>query len=245
MATSHLASIIAVEKDVKDKASQQLTSAQSILSQTNLLTGIARTYTPKDDEGEQLPPESTRVRFKAKQVLKDIENSLVALFNVVATKDYTNCVARASVTVDTTVLLTDVPTTYLLFLEKQLAEMLTFIKKIPTLDASETWTYDTAQDCWATSPVETLRSKKVLRNHVKAEATPHHPAQVEMYTEDVTAGRWKTIKYSGAMLVSDLNAMIERVEKLQRAVKFAREEANRHEALQQHVGETLLQYIFG
>lgn len=87
-----------------------------------------------------------------------------------------------------------------------------------------------------------MRAKKALRNYVVAEATQRHPAQIQVYTEDFPAGRWKTIKYSGAMPQSELNAMLARIEHLQRAVKTAREEANRVEAKVQQVGETLLCY---
>ena len=40
--------------------------------------------------------------------------------------------------------------------------------------------------------------KTVPRNHNKDEATKKHPAQVEMDTEDVRVGTWKTT-FSGAL----------------------------------------------
>ena len=82
------------------------------------------------------------------------------------------------------------------------------------------------------------------RNHVKAEATDKHPAQVEVYYEDVTVGYWRTVKFSGALPGQRVNELLERVEKLQQAVKFAREEANNTEASDQKVGEKLLSYLF-
>ncbi|WP_445307320.1 DUF7873 family protein [Microcoleus vaginatus] len=42
-------------------------------------------------------------------------------------------------------------------------------------------TLDASADCWATEPVQTLKTFKTPRNHVKAEATEHHPAQVDVY----------------------------------------------------------------
>ena len=72
-------------------------------------------------------------------------------------------------------LLSDVPVTYLLFLEKQLVDLHTFVRKLPVLDASETWAFDASADCWATEAIQTVRTKKIPRNHVKAEATEHHP----------------------------------------------------------------------
>lgn len=241
---THLAPVIAVEKKKKEKVSQELAKAQSVLGQASNLAGISRTYRPKIDGGDQYPPESTRVRNKVKPVLKDVQTALVELFDVIATKDWTNCVAKADVVVDGKVLIKAVPTTYLLFLEKQLAEILSFVKKIPTLDAAEEWHQDESQDCWATKPSETIRSKKIMRNHVLAEATVQHPAQVQVYAEDVPEGYWKTIKYSGAIPAKELNEVVERIEKLQHAVLFAREEANKTEAIDQRPGKTVLSFIF-
>jgi hypothetical protein len=241
---ARLNQIIAVEKGVKSRSFQELTEAHQVLQKPALLAGISRTYRPKDEEGEQLPPESTRVQVKAEAVLRQTAEILTRLFDVTATKDWTNCTARADVVLDGQVLLKDVPVSYLLFLEKQLVDLHTFVKKLPTLDASETWVFDQSADCWATEPVQTVKTKKLPRNHVKAEATEKHPAQVEVYYEDVTVGYWRTIKFSGALPARRVNELLNRVERLQQAVKFAREEANNAEAQEQKVGEKIFQYLF-
>lgn len=236
--------IIAVEKTVKGRTFQELTEAHHLLQKPSILAGISRTYRPKDEEGEQLPPESTKVQIKAEEVIKQTVDILTQLFDVTATKDWANCDAKADVVVDGQVLLTQVPATYLLFLEKQLVDLHTFIKKLPVLDASETWVFDASADAYATEPVQTLRTKKVPRNHVKAEATDKHPAQVEVYYEDITVGYWRTVKFSGALPAKRLNELVVRVEKLQHAVKFAREEANNLEVKDQKLGEKVLGYLF-
>lgn len=236
--------VIAVEKNVKSRALQDLTEAHHLLQKSALLAGISRTYRPKDEEGEQLPPEPTRVQLKSEEIIRKTSETLSKLFDVVATKDWANCKAKADVVVDGQAILRDVPATYLLFLEKQLVDLHTFIKKLPVLDASESWTFDQSADCWATEPVITTRTKKVPRNHVKAEATEHHPAQVEVYYEDVTVGNWRTIKFSGALPARRVNELLTRVEKLQEAVKFAREEANNLEVEDVKTGEAILGYLF-
>ncbi|MEG3850780.1 hypothetical protein QT971_26985 [Microcoleus sp. herbarium19] len=35
-----------------------------------MLSGISRTYRPKDSEGEQLPPESKKVEVKAEEIIR-------------------------------------------------------------------------------------------------------------------------------------------------------------------------------
>ncbi|HEY1015405.1 MAG TPA: hypothetical protein VGE07_22045 [Herpetosiphonaceae bacterium] len=242
---ARLNQIIAVEKGIKSRSFQELTEAHHALQKQALLAGISRTYRPKDEEGEQFPPESTRVQVKADEIIRQTTEILTRLFDVTATKDWTNCVARADVIVDGTVLLPQVPVAYLLFLEKQLTDMHTFIKKLPVLDPSETWTFDPSADAYATEPVQTVKTKKIPRNHVKAEATEKHPAQVEVYYEDVVVGYWRTIKFSGALPARRAHELLERVEKLQHAVKFAREEANNAEVVEQQVGAKVFQFIFG
>jgi hypothetical protein len=237
--------IIAVEKGVKSRSFQELTDAHHTLQKPALLAGISRTYRPKDEEGETLPPESTKVQVKADEVIRQTAGILTRLFDVTATKDWTNCVARADVVVDGEPLLREVPVSYLLFLEKQLVDLLTFVRKLPVLDASESWIYDAAADCWATEPTQTTRTKKIPRNHVKAEATEKHPAQVEVFYEDVVVGYWKTIKFSGALPAQRVNELVEKVEKLQQAVKFAREEANGAAVVEQETGEKVFRYLFG
>lgn len=237
--------IIAVEKSIKSRSFQELTEAHHALQKQALLSGISRTYRPKDEEGEQFPPESTRVQVKAEEVIRRTADILTRLFDVTATKDYANCRAKADVVVNGGVLLKDVPVTYLLFLEKQLTDLHTFIKKLPVLDPAESWSFDPAADCFATEPIQTVKTKKIPRNHVKAEATEKHPAQVEVYYEDVVVGYWKTIKFSGALPQKRVHELLSRVEKLQQAVKFAREEANSTEVEEQKVGEKIFQYLLG
>jgi hypothetical protein len=236
--------IIAIEKGVKGQSLRDLTDAHQLLQKPAMLSGISRTYRPKDEEGEQFPAEATRVQVKAEEIIHKTVEVLTRLFDVTATKDWANTQAKADVVVDGAVLLAQVPATYLLFLEKQLVDIHTFVRKLPVLDASESWSFDNSSDAWATEPMQTTKTKKIPRNHVKAEATEHHPAQVEVYYEDVVVGYWRTVKFSGALPAVRVNELVERVEKLQQAVKFAREEANNIEVQDQKLGETVFQYLF-
>jgi hypothetical protein len=245
VAQAQLNQIIALEKGVKSRTHADVTAAHHQLQKAALLSGISRTYKPKDEEGEQLPPESTRVQVRAAEVLKDVQVALTRLFDVTLTKDTGNCVAKADIVVDGTVLAAEVPVTYLLFLEKQLTDLHTFVGKLPVLDPADTWAYDEASDAYATAPTQTTRSKKVPRNHVKAEATDKHPAQVEMYFEDVLVGYWTTMKFSGALPQARVNELKARVVKLAEAVKVARESANSTPVTDQKIGDRILGYLFG
>lgn len=236
---------IAVEKGIKNQVARDLTDAHQLLQKSAMLSGIARTYQPIDDDGDQLPPESTLVQVKTEDVINQTGQVLTELFDVTATKDWANGEAQADIVVDGKPLVSGVPVTYLLFLEKQLVNLHTFIQKLPILDASELWRYDESQGVWATEPVQTTRTKKIPRNHELAAATEHHPAQVQVYHEDIVVGYWRTVKYSGALSATRVIAMLERVRKLQEAVKFAREDANGIEVKPKQIGASILGYLFG
>ena len=236
--------IIAIEKGVKTNADKKLTRTQKSFARKELLQGISRTYQPRDDEGEELPAESKLVQVTVQEGLKTVAEALTELFDVTATKDWANRAAAADVVIDGQVLIRDAPVSYLLFLEKQLGDLLSFVRALPTLDPGEKWTFDPNHDAYSTDVVRTTRTKKVPRNHVKAEATEHHPAQVEVYYEDVIVGHWNTIKFSGAIPMTRVHEIARRIELLQRAVKFAREEANTMEVEQQKTGERIFDYLF-
>lgn len=235
--------ILAVEKGVKSATQREVTDAYHRIQKTPLLSGIARTYQPIDDEGEQLPAESTKVQVQADEILKGLGVTLTRLFDVTATKDWANCSASAGVVVDGVTLLANVPVTYLLFLEKQLTDVHTFIGKLPALDPSENWSLDGNTDTWRTNPVKTTRTKKVPRNHVLAEATDKHPAQVQVFTEDIVVGYWTKVAFSGALPQKRINELLARVAKLQDAVKYAREEANGAEIVDQSIGDAVFGYL--
>jgi hypothetical protein len=237
--------IIAITAGKKSHAHKAITEAYQNLQKATLLEGISRTYKPKDDEGEQLPPEKKLVQVKVKDAIRGVTAALTELFDVVATQDAANCQAKANVTVDGTAVLRDVPVTTLLFLEKQLVDLHTFVEKLPTLDPGESWAYKADVDQYASEAYQTTKTKKVLKNHLKAEATKEHPAQVETYTEDVIVGHWTTVKFSGAVPAKERNDMLARVSALQEAVKSAREEANGMEVEQKKMGAAVLRYVFG
>lgn len=237
--------IVAAEKGEKARANRAITDVYHALQKTQLFGGLARTYIPIDDEGEKLPPESTKIQLHAEAILADAAKAFTGLFDLVLTKDEANCEASADVIVDGLTILTDVPVTTLLFLEKQLGDIATMIGKIPVLDPAVNWHYDSATDSWRADDVQTARTKKIPRNHVVSPATDKHQAQVQVYNEDVVVGYWTKATFSGAMPASRIRELTERVVKLQKAVKYAREEANSIDITQTKMGDKIFAYILG
>jgi hypothetical protein len=244
MSTLALNKLIAIESGVKSAAKRKETDLYHVLQKNALLNGINRTYQPKDDDGDRLPSETTLVQVKVEKVIKDLSAELTRLFDVTLTKEVGNSQAKADVVVDGKTLLKQVPVTYLLFLEKQLVDINTFIGKLPVLDPASEWVYDSNNDVHVTTAVQTVKTKKVPRNWVKAEATDKHPAQVEIFHEDVIVGTWTKVDYSGAIPATRKAELLARVEKLITAVKFAREEANSLIVDDQHAGDKVFSYLF-
>ena len=244
MSRSRLSHIVAVEKSVKANAVATLTDAHHKLQRHEQTKGISRVYRPLNENDHVLPSESTRVQINAEAVIEGIQKDLVRLFDVTATKDQGNLVAHADVVIDGQTLVSQATVPTLLFLEKQLIDLGTFIRKLPILDPSEHWTRDENTGHFKTEPIGAFRTSKVFRNHVKAEATKEHPAQVEVYQADEPVGVWSTVKFSGALQASRVKELTDRVTKLQEAVKVAREEANATEVENKTMGEAVLGWLF-
>lgn len=238
--------ILAVERDVKQTSDRRITDVYHQLQKAPLLVGIDRSYQPIDDEGEHFPSETTRVQVRTQEALKSSADEFERLWDLVATKDFGNTEARADVVLKNgTVLVEAAPATYLLWLEKQLNDIRTIFSKLPTLDPSEEWEFSAEHDCYVTPPVQTHKSKKIPRAFVKAEATDKHPAQVDVWQEDVLVGYWTTVKSSGAIPASEQRQLLDRVLEVLEAVKVARTNANDTEVAQQKIARQPLQFIFG
>lgn len=235
--------IIALVQGKKTRAEKLLTEIHHSWS-ANKITGISRTYRPKNEDGDSLPAESRNVQVCVSEILYKLCAELSDYFDVVYTQEKGNTGAAANITVNGECILSSIPVTVLLFLEKRLVDLHTFVKEIPTLPTDHNWTWDSNKNCYKTEPESTIRSQKVPKVIVKYEATKEHPAQTELITVDETVGFWTKIDFSGAIPVSTKVAMLDRVIQLQDAVKVAREEANSIEISQEKIGEKLLSYIF-
>lgn len=236
--------VIAIEKGTKTRAEKTLTDVHHKLQKQDLLGGIVRTYEPKDAEGEHLPPERKMVQAHAPAQVDRALKALVDEYNVTATKEWANGSARADVVVDDVTVLSGVPVTYLLFLEKQLARLATFASKLPCLDPAYEWTYDPNKSCYVTPPVENVRTQKVQEPIVLYDATTEHPAQTQLISRDVQIGTYKTTRMSGALPASSVVETLDRISKLSKAVKLAREQANSIEVERQYPGKQVLQFLF-
>lgn len=164
--------VIAIEKGVKSRTYAALTDANKQIQKADLFAGHNRRYTPKDEGGEQFPPDKKVIQIKGEEVLKGVQKSLTELFDLTLTKDTGNQQARANLVVDGATVLVDVPATYLIFLEKQLTDLRTFIGNLPQLDPAEEWSFDAAKDCWVTQPSENIKTNNARSVSERARRFP-------------------------------------------------------------------------
>lgn len=236
--------VIAVEKTTKTRVQQEVDKVYKAVQKPTLFEGFTKTYKPlREDEAAQ-PPQRQLVQITVPQVLTLVKDRLQELFDVVAQKDFANTTAKADIAIGDAVIATGVPTTYLLFLEKQMTDLHTLVGKLPTLDPADEWKWDEIKGFYKTEPTETQRTRKVAKPLVLYPATPEHPAQTQVLTEDVPVGVYEQIKISGATTEATRQALLARIETMQRAVKFAREKANVTDAPKQEVSEKVLGWIF-
>lgn len=236
--------VIAVEKSVKSRTYGEITEMHHESEKPVLFNGFNKTYRKKNEDGDDLPPEQQKVQREVSAMLGRVQRVLTEAFDITAMKDWANCNARADVVVDGKTIVKDAPATYLLFLEKQLIDIHTFVSKLPELDEAEDWHIDPNTSLYKTLPFSTHRTKKNQKAIVLYPATPEHPAQTQLITEDEVVGYWDTIKQSGAIPKPRKREILERVEKLNKAVKSAREQANSVEAENVSVGESFFSYLF-
>jgi len=236
--------ILALEKGMKNKREKAQTAAYQLFQAPQPFSGIARSYTPRDDDGEALPSESQLVQARVADTLSGVSEALVSMIDLMVTKDSANTEAVGSIELeDHGVVAADVPVTTLLSLEKLLVDVRTMVLAVPVLDPSMEWEFDDISGAYRSAVKMTTRSKKVPKNHVVAEATEHHPAQVQVFTEDIIVGDWETYHLSGAVPAAAKKEAVERVEAMQRAVKVAREQANDQAAPEVKIGEDLMEYM--
>jgi hypothetical protein len=237
--------VIAAEKGVRSRNYEKITKKHHSLGQPDLIMGIEKVYTPLDENSaEILQPESKKVQLDATKALEEVRELFLGMWDVIATKDFGNTQAKADLIVGEAVLIKNAPVTLLLTLSKQLDDMHSLVKNLPVLDPSEDWERDANTDSYRSQPKKTTRTQKVTEFITAAPATDKFPAQVHPVVKDVTVGTWTTTKFSGALPAKKVNDMLKRVETLQRAVKFAREEANTTEVENLNVCGKLVEYIF-
>lgn len=229
----------------KSKRTSKISEVYHKLQKSESFEGFVKSYKPLNDESKDtLPEENKVVQYTVNQAIQEASKCTEDLINIIATVDIGNCNAKANVLIDENVILSDIPATHLIFLEKQLEDLKTFVGKLPTLDPSEEWNLGDG-GLFTTKGRETNRTLKQPFAFTKAKATDKHPEQSDILYRDELVGKFTTIRKSGACTKDFQNSLLEKIDQLSKAVKTAREEANMVEVTKSNVGTSLMKFIFG
>lgn len=241
---NQLVAVLQGEKQNANKLSAPLFHAAKT---PELFAGLTKTYEPVDEDGEAFPDERVGVKYTVDQLLKSFSKATGRQLDLGATVETSNMSAVADVKLpDGTVVIPQAPVTFLMPFEKFLEqEVRGLVTSLPTLDLAQTWSdSDGNTGVSESEPVKRAKGKKIQEPLVLAPATDKHPAQVQLITRDVVAGYWTEKRFSGAISGSRKQELLERVETLIQAVKFAREEANSIEVTDKKVADAVYGYLF-
>lgn len=236
--------VLAVEPDLRASAQQETSRVTRLFSEgRGQFVGETRKYHPLHESGEQLEDKDKQLGTVVRDELLSLKLAMSTFIDVSVQKEITNIHTCANIVVDDKVILEDLPAPALLNLENKLATLRKVYQAIPVLDPSEEWIYDDGSGCYVSKERRQYRTKKVPRTLTKAEATEHHPAQVEVWMEDVQVGTWTTRIFSGMVTIQQKKTWLDRVDVLLRAVKTARQRANNIDATNTKVAEILFLFI--
>ena len=227
----------------KTVCQKAVTAVYQTLQKTASFVGIARAYQPCTEDGEKFPPESKVVAANVTDLLQQARVAWTDLFDTVATQDVANTMAKADVVVDGVAIISAVPVTHLMFLEKQLTDIHTALQAIPVLSDEQTWVFSEQSNCYVTAPTETAKIKKIEKPMVMYEATKEHPAQVKITTDDIITGYWSTKHLCGAMPKQEKAKLLARILKLLDGVRKAREDANNMQVTDVKYGDAIFDYV--
>jgi hypothetical protein len=240
--------LLAAESTVKTQADKCRSDLLNTFEKKRHLFGEkVVTFLPNTDGAPAVTEEQSDLQTTVKTELKWIgdiwSKALDAAFQIA----HSNMGARADVVLDDgTVLLSAVPATALLELEKRAGEIHGLVSAIPTLDPAKGFKEDPDRGVgvYRARDDNRVRTKKITRPMVKYEATKEHPAQVDLVQEDVAIGTIRAQEWSGLITPGDKADMLARAEELRRALKTARSRANEAPAATETVGAKVFGFVF-
>lgn len=237
--------LLAVEGDLKGQAQRVLGEVKDLFQGgISKFLGQIETHQPASENDEQLPPKITHVATTVAHQLGILEKAFVSWIDVSIQKEHTNQAAGAHLEIGEEVY--DLSATALLNLESKLAELRSAYRAIPTNDVTTPWKWDSDNGVFVSDPPTIRRTtKKEMKSFVAVPATEHHPAQVEIYAEDVLSGHKTIVTQSGMITPTDKQGRLDRLESLLQEVRKARQRANDIETDSTKIGRAIFAYING
>ena len=239
--TKKLHELLSIEPDLRIEAEKISGEVRETLSDPKRVTGFIRTFRPLVDDEDPEPDERVEMVATVQGELDRFNTSMSRFIDSAVSKEVTNTVAKTSLEISG--MLIDLPATALLNLENRLAEIRKVYVAIPTLDPAEIWHYDEGLEVHVSDVRKTFKTRKVPKTHVAYEATKEHPAQVQVFHEDIRVGERETILHSGAVTLARKREFLSRIDDLSKIVKQARQRANDIEVKEVEVADLIFAVI--
>lgn len=240
--------LLGSQSQVFTQATKVRTDLQTTFDKRPLLFGERIVKFQPSEEGVQAAIESqSSIQSTIAKELRWFTDLVAKALDSEATIDIGNTKAKADVVLDDgTTLLTGLPATQLLQLDKRLGEVLQFVQTVPTLDPAKGFTLapDRGEGIYIAREVHKKRTRKDQAALVLLAPTVQHPGSAVQITKDVEIGTIVEQEWSSLITPATKSLMLERVEELRRAVKQARARANDIEVADVKIGKTLLDYVF-
>lgn len=243
--------LLAVEGQLKGQAEAARKDLMNTLAKKeHLFSEKRKTFQPNEAGREAIVEEESAIQTTVADELEWIAELWGKALDVSYSVAEANMSAVADVVLeDGTTLLTKVPATALLELEKRAGEIQDLIKTIPTLDPAKAFKPDgdRPRGTYRARDVRKFRTKKTFVPLVLAQATKEHPAQVKEGWEDQPIGTVVEQEWSALITPKAKGEMLERAEELRRAIKQARQRANDNDLPkdgQRKVAAVLFGYAF-
>lgn len=241
----NLAARVATVDDVHKRNMAAIVEANKLTRQPALYNGETRKYEPFDNQPQnQQPTTRNNVQVKANEQFSRVLDLCREMWDAAATRDRSNMTATGTVSVDGTVLIKDAPVPFLLYLERQILALLELAGHMPIQDPAEIWEHDASLDLWRTEPSTSYRTDLVHKVLTLVQPTEHHPGQAQPYTVQEPIGTYLTTKFTAAWPATVKRTVLERMARLLDAVKVARTEANRHDAVEWNPALAITQYLW-
>lgn len=230
MSTS-LHELLPVRESLKTAKNNALAMAGARFTRaTHQFVGFVKRYLPfSETEAEtESVEELSELDANVPQVLSDLTATLGRFLDVSFYVDMANTDAA-----DDNVGLGDLPfplpAPFLLTMETELLAFRKAVEAAPVHPPGKKWVADSSLGSGVfrqENQEVTFRTRKEPKSKIIVEATEHHPAQAQTWSEDVRIGKYETLNFSGALAPARKALLLARLDALIQNVKSARQRAN-------------------
>jgi len=247
MKKSVLHELLAIEGDLEG-------TYKKILQETNVtftkkqdhFIGQHRKLEMFVDDGITYPEDHKALDTTVQAKLDYMQKTAIRYFDAILQKESTNQEAKADLVIDGITIATALPATFLLGMENRLKNLRSTYASIPTLQPGVDWIKDNSigDHIYKTAKaIEKLKTETIVEPVVLYEATKEHPAQIKEVSKTTNVGKYIQTTWSGMITPAEKANLLNKIDKLIRAFKQARQRANTTEVIKKSIGKELFDFI--